>query len=177
MKLTYIFVIAGLLLTAQAASACDESCKREQAQAKLETEFPGYLTWKYCDGLKHDFMTVDMNSLQSYSSKHFNTKYKGPIKNIIKLIDQREEWLKECDSYLSATREDRIFYDEKTTASVFSQMTNIRKELQAVLEGVRYSSFQGDETKEIVGEKFETLFVVIDNHKNLMHLKGKYVYK
>lgn len=177
MKLFNLVLALGLLIAANAAFSCDESCKREQAELKLGQSFPSYLSWQYCDGLKHDFMTIDMNSLQSYSTKHFNTKYKGPIKNIIHLVDQRKEWLSECDSYVTATRSERIFYDDKTTAAVFAQMDTIRKELSDVLNGVRYSSAIGDETKEIVGEKFEALFVSIDNHKNLMHLKGKYVYQ
>jgi len=177
MKLLNLVSALGLVLVANIASACDESCKREQAEAKLGKKFPSYLSLQYCDGLKRDFMNIDMTSLQSYSSKHFNTKFSGPIRNIIELIDQREEWLGECDEYVTATRSERIFYDQKTTAAVFDQMAIIRKELKDVLGGVRYTSATGDETKEIVAEKFEALFVAIDNHKNLMHLKGKYVYQ
>lgn len=177
MKLIYLVGIASFILATQTTHACDESCKREQAEQKLQTEFPSYLTWKYCDGLKRDFMTIDINSLEKYSSKHFDTKYKGPIKNIIQLVEQRKEWLSECDGYLSATREERVFYDDKTTEIVFAQMDRIKQELVDVLDGVRYSSSTGDETKKIVGEQFEALFVSIDNHRNLMHLKGKYVYK
>lgn len=177
MKLSVLVVIACFFFASSSTMACDESCKRQEAEAKLSKKFPSYLSWKYCDGLKHDFMTVDLNSLQAYSSKHFNTKYKGPIKNIIKLIDQRKAWLSECDSYVSATRGDRVFYDEKTTAAVFKQMDQITRELNDVLSGVRYSSALGDGTQEIVQERFEALFVSIDNHKNLMHLKGKYVYQ
>ncbi len=177
MKFSNLIVIASFILAAQGTYACDESCKREQAETKLSKQFPSYLTWSYCDGLKHDFMTVDINSLQSYSTKHFNTTYKGPIKNIIKVIDQRQEWLSECDTYTTATRDERIFYDKKTTDAVFAQMDAIKKELNDVLEGVRYSSGSGDETTKIVQERFESLFVSVDNHKNLMHLKGKYVYK
>lgn len=176
-KISCLLFLACISSLSAYVSACDENCKREQATAKTGTAFPSYLTWEYCDGLKHDFMTTDVNNLQAYSSKHFNTKYKGPIKNIIKLIDQRKDWLQECDKYVTATRGERIFYDNATTKSIFDKLDSAKKELVDVLNGVRYSSFEGDETKKIVGERFETLFVAIDDHKNLMHLKGKYVYK
>ncbi len=160
------------------ALACtDEACKREAAEAKNNVTYPGYLTWKYCDTLKLDFMTVDVQSLEDYSSKHFSTQYKGPIKNIIQMIDQRKEWLAECDTYLSATRDERIFYDKATTDKVFAEMDIVTKELNDIVGGVTYSSSTGDETQAIVEEKFDALFRVVDNHKNLMHLKGKYVYQ
>jgi len=154
------FIIAILLCFYLAPSnACDETCKKAQAEAKFNTKFPRFLTWKYCDRLKYDFMTVDIESLISYGSKHFQTKFKGPIKNIITMIEQR------------------VFYDTKTTDNIFGKMANVKKELKAVLSGVTYSSIQGDETQKIVQEKFEALYDTVDTHKNLMHLKGKLVYK
>lgn len=170
----FILVTVFLSLT---SNACDESCKREQAQKNHGVTFPSYLTWDYCDGLVRDFFSYDMDSLKNYSSKHFDTKYKGPIRNIVKLIDQRKDWLNECDDYTSKTRNERVFYDQKTTAAIFSKMDTIKKELTGVMQGVRYSSQSGDETKKIVGEKFESLFQAVDDHKNLMHLKGKFVYQ
>lgn len=177
MKQISAVIISMMLLASHATIACDEACERKAAEAKHSVTFPSHLTWKYCDDIKYDFMTTDMRSLQSYSSKHFNTKYKGPIKNIVKLIDMRKEWLQECDVYLTKTNQDRIFYDKKTTKQVFGHMNAVSKELKDVIGGVTYSSSQGDETKKIVVEKFEHLFEAVDNHKNLMHLKGKYVYQ
>ncbi len=177
MKLISLVCIAGLLFGAHTAYGCDEACQKEAAETKNSVKFPGYLTWRYCDDLKLDFIETDMKSLQSYSSKHFNTKYKGPIKNTIKFLSQRKEWLQECDRYLGMTRKDRIFHDTKTTKLVFNKMDSINTELKDIINGVTYSSSQGDETKVIVGEKFNALFRAIDDHKNLMHLKGKYVYQ
>lgn len=159
------------------AFACDEACKKAEAENKHQTKFPGFLSWQYCDRLKYDFLTVDSDSLINYGSKHFQTKFKGPIKNIISMIEQRETWLMECDDYLSKTRDERIFYDNKTNTDIFGKMTNVKKELRAVLDGVTYSSAQGDETQKIVQEKFQSLYDAIDTHKNLMHLKGKLVYQ
>ena len=177
MKVTSALLVAGLIFTSQAALGCDEACRKEAAEKKQSVSFPGYLSWQYCEDLKLDFMTTDMGSLQSYSSKHFDTKYKGPIRNTVRFLDQRKEWLAECDNYLSLTDKGRIFYDAKTTSKVFGEIDSVKSELQLVLEGATYSSAQGDETKVIVGEKFDSLFQAVDDHKNLMHLKGKYVYQ
>ena len=178
MKLKSIILTCSLLFFGtNTAFACDEACQRETAETQHSVTFPSYLTWEYCDSLKIDFMTIDVRSLESYSTKHFDTKYKGPIKNTIKFLDQRKEWLQECDNYLSLTHRDRIFYDDATTQVVFNQIDKVKKELTSILGGVTYSSSSGDETKLIVSEKFDTLFRSIDDHKNLMHLKGKYVYK
>jgi hypothetical protein len=157
--------------------ACDESCKRAEAEETHRVSFPGYLSWNYCDGLVRDFFSYDMDSLKNYSSKHFDTQYKGPIKNIVNLIGQRKDWLGECDDYISKTRSERVFYDNKTTAAIFKKMDIVKNELNGVIKGVRYSSPSGDETKKIVSEKFEDLFQAVDDHKNLMHLKGKFVYQ
>lgn len=177
MKLLSYIATLSLMLGAQSALGCDEQCKKEAASAKHSTQFPGYLSWKYCDGLKSDFVTIDLKSLQSYSGKHFNTKYKGPIKNTVKFLKQRKSWLEECDNYNRLTREERIFHDDKTTVAVFTQIDKINQELEAILGGVTYTSSRGDQTKEIVAGKFENLYKVVDDHANLMHLKGKYVYQ
>ncbi|WP_370978160.1 hypothetical protein [Agaribacterium sp. ZY112] len=176
-KLTKLLAL-GLFSTVTATSyACDESCMREQVKSEKNIEFPSYLTWEYCEGLRHDFITTDMQNLQSYSTTRFNTRYKGPIKNIVQLIDQRKDWLGECDTYFSATKDQRIFNDKKTTDAIFKQMDNVKEELVDVINGARYSSENGDETVAVVGEKFEALFQLVDNHNNLMHLRGSYVYQ
>lgn len=177
MKRFSVLIITLISCLSFSAYSCDESCKREKAEAALKSKFPSYLTWQYCETLKLDFMTADMTALQSYSTKHFNTKYKGPIKNIVKLINMRKSWLSECDNYISHTRDERLFQDEKTTNNVFYRMDSVEKELTAIIQGATYSSSQGDETKKIVAEKFESLYKVVDDHKNLMHLRGKYVYQ
>jgi len=173
-RLTCAIVLMSLALQ---SFGCDEACKREEAQAKYSTKFPGFLTWNYCDRLAYDFMTTDIESLLSYGSKHFQVKFKGPIKNIVHMIEQREDWLAECDDYLTKTRGERIFYDDKTTRNIFGKMRSAKKELTGVIAGVTYSSGQGDETQVIVQEKFEALYDTVDTHKNLMHLKGKLVYQ
>ncbi|WP_096084417.1 hypothetical protein [Agaribacterium haliotis] len=159
------------------AQPCDESCKRDQLKNQQNLDFPGYLSWKYCEGLRNDFMTIDMRSLQSYSSKHFDTRYKGPIKNIVKMLDQRQDWLGECDNYMKLTKKERIFKDKKSTEAIFAKMGSVKKELEAVINGARYSSENGDETGVIINEKFEALFTAVDDHNNLMNLRGRYVYQ
>ncbi|MFT7560719.1 MAG: hypothetical protein ACI93R_002642 [Flavobacteriales bacterium] len=176
MKKMIVILITGLGLFTQNALGCDESCLKEKIELEKKLDFPGYLTWKYCEGLKLDFMTTDMRSLESYSTKHFDTKYKGPIKNTVRFIDQRKEWLGECDQYLQLTGKGRVFDDKKTTDIVFGQMDSIKHELKGILDGASYSSANGDETKEVVGDKFGQLFKLVDDHKTLLHLKGRYVF-
>ena len=176
-KVTNLILVSALLLPTGGALACDESCQRDQVKAKHNIEFPSHLSWKYCEGLRQDFISIDMRSLQSYGSSHFDTRYKGPIKNIVQLIDQRQTWLSECDQYMSLTTGDHIFNDEKTTKAIFANMDEVKKELQGIINGVRYSSATGDETQKIVREKFDHLYQIVDNHNNLMHLRGKYVYQ
>ena len=177
MKKLVVTLIAGLAMLTQLAQGCDdEACLKEQAAKEHNMHFPSYLTWKYCDGVKNDFITTDMQTLQSYSEDHFETQYKGPIKATIQFIADRKDWLGECDQYLSYTGKGRIFDDDKTTEAVFAQMDKVTQELQGIIGGVSYSSSNGsDQTKQIVGEKFKKLFQIVDDHKTLMHLKGRYV--
>ena len=171
-------IAALALLTAATSSfACDEQCKQDQLNPNDQTNFPSYLSKRYCSELKLDFMTKDMQSMQSYSRDHFGTQYKGPIKNMVSFIDQRENWLKECDDYLHIKHGEHIFTDQETNTKIFTSIDSVRNELKAIIDGKTYSEFTGEDTKTVVGSKFEGLFQLVDNHKNLMYLRGKYVYK
>jgi len=164
-----------LVVVASAAYGCDEQCLKEKAETKNNVTFPGYLTWKHCDDTRMDFMTSSMSSLDNYRSKHFNTRYKGGMRNIKNYIVQRKEWLKECDSYLYMTGKGRVFENTKTTRQVFRAMDAVIKELDDLLAGITYSSSAGEESQAIIDERFDRLLKVVDDHKTLMHLKGRYV--
>lgn len=163
------------LVVASAANGCDEQCLREAAESKNNVEFPTYLTWKYCDDIRMDFMTSSMTSLEKYRSDHFDTRYKGGMRNIKSYIEQRKEWLQECDTYLQFTRKSRIFEDDKTTDSIFAAMDKVTKELDDLIAGVTYSSALGQDSQSVINERFDLLFKEVDDHKTLMHLKGRYV--
>ncbi len=171
-KIICIALIAVTVISQQAYS-CDEDCLREKAQATHSVTFPGYLTWKYCEGIAMDFMTSAVRSLDSYRSKHFNTKYKGPLKNTKNYLAQRKDWLLECDNYMKLTKESRIFNDDKTTQKIFASIDTVNGEFGALIQGASYSS--DADAKEVMDQKIDTLFQLVEDHKTIMHLKGRYV--
>lgn len=173
MKKLLSTALIGLTLICQQAFSCDENCLKEKAQATHGVTFPGYLSYKYCDGIAMDFMTSTMRSLDSYRTKHFNTKYKGPLKNTRNYLVQRKEWLLECDDYLAKVKGGRIFNDDKTTEAILANIDRVGSEFKALIEGASYAT--EDEAKEVMDEKIDTLFQMVEDHKTIMHLKGRYV--
>lgn len=173
MKNIIIVFVISLTVVAQAAFGCDEQCLKEKAQAKHNVKFPSYLTWKYCEGIAVDFMTSAVRSLDSYRNNHFSTKYKGPLKNTRSFLVQRKDWLQECDDYLIKTKKSRVFNDTKTTTKIFTSIDNVSGEFQALIKGASYAS--NEDAQEVMNEKINTLFKQVEDHKTIMHLKGKYV--
>lgn len=159
------------------AYGCDEQCLREQAETLHNKEFPSYLTWAYCDDIRMEFMTSSMRSLENYKDKNLDPKFKGPLRNTKSYIDQRKEWLQECDQYLTMTKKKRIFEDDKSTEEIFGAIDSVTKELSGLIAGVRYDSSAGDDASAVTRDKFDRLFKTVDDHKTLMHLKGKYVFR
>jgi hypothetical protein len=155
--------------------SCDEQCLKEKAKAKHNVQFPGYLTAKYCEGISLDFMTSTMRSLNHYRTNNLETKFKGPLKNTKNYLAQRKEWLQECDDYLSMTQNSHVFNDEKTTKQIFASINSIESEMEALINGVSYSVEAGEGQFVAINDKFNNLFRQVDNHKTLMHLRGKYV--
>ena len=175
-KLASMMIVLASLMVSN-AYGCDEQCQREKAEKLNNVQYPSYLTWAYCDEIRMEFMTRTMRSLESYKDKNLNPKFKGPLRNTKAFINQRREWLQECDSYLSQTREKRIFEDDKSTKEIFAAIDAVNDELDNLIAGVRYdSSADGDSATE-TRKKFEQLFKTVDDHKTLMHLKGKYVFR
>lgn len=170
-----IMILTSLMMSG--AYGCDEQCQREKAEASLNTKFPSYLTWGYCDDIRMEFMTSTMRSLESYKENNLNPKFKGPLRNTKSYIAQRKEWLQECDQYLSLTKEKRIFEDDKSTAEIFKAIDAVTSELDDLIAGVRYDTSLSEESGSVTKSKFEKLFKTVDDHKTLMHLKGKYVFR
>lgn len=177
MNATTKIIITLVTLIASSAYGCDEACKKAEAESKHKIEFPGYLSWKFCDETRIDFITSDMGSLENYSSKHFDTRYKGGMRNIKKFLEQRISWLQECNQYMSMTGKGHIFENAKTTKAIFASMKAVSKELGDLINGVTYSSELGDGTSAVMKEKFEKLITKVDDHKNLMALRGDLVYR
>ncbi len=171
-KIICLFVLLGF---GPQAVACDETCRKQLAEAKHNIEFPGYLSRKYCRDIATEFMTTSMKSLQSYRFKHLETKHRGGMRNTVRFIEQRQDWLKECDQYLKYTDYGRLFKDAKTTEGIFAAMASVSAELASLVEGVTYTDELGDVSTEVAADKFDQLFKLVDNHKTLMQLKGQFV--
>ncbi|TVZ39596.1 hypothetical protein P886_4001 [Alteromonadaceae bacterium 2753L.S.0a.02] len=173
-KLVAMLSLLALVLGSP-AQGCDEQCKKENAERTTGEKFHSYLSWKFCEDTRMDFITSSMRSLDTYRSKHFDTRYKGGMRNIKNYVEQRKEWLIECDNYLQLTKKERVFDDEKTTKAIFKAMDDVTHELDDLIAGVTYSSSLGQDSAEVINEKFDVLLKRVDDHKTLMHLKGRYV--
>ncbi|GLS25986.1 hypothetical protein [Marinibactrum halimedae] len=160
---------------AKLARACDEACIKSKAEREHGVKFPSYLTFKFCETTRDTFLESDNRSITNYREKDMDPKYTGGINNMRKFISQRREWLAECDDYTRKTERGRLFSDNKTTDSIFKAMDSVTKELQAILDGVTYSTELGSDSLLIAGEKFDHLIKVVDDHKSVLQLKGQYV--
>ena len=177
MKIYASLIIALASILASNVFGCDEDCRKKEAEQANGVTFASYLSWQYCDDIRMEFMTSAMSSLENYQKKHFNPKYKGGMRNTKNYLSQRKEWLRECDNYMRLTAKGRIFDDEKTTKDVFDKIDAVTKELDDLIAGVTYTSSFGQDSTEVVSDKFEDLFKTVDDHKTLMHMKGKYVFR
>ena len=142
-----------------------------------DDKFPSYLTDKYCNGIKVDFMTSSIKSLQRYRDKQLPSQHRGGMNNIRKYLEQREDWLLECDNYLASTSKHRLFKDEKTTDNIFSAISSVTGELNSLITGVTYSTEPGQSATSVAGQKFDRLFKLVDDHQTLMLMKGQVVYR
>lgn len=172
-----IIAISLASLASTSAVACDEACRKAAAEEKQGVEFPSYLSWSYCDDLRMDFLTSGLRSLENYKNNNFDTRYTGGMRNIASFVKQRQEWLAECDQYLSSTDKGRIFEDAATTEKVFAAMEQVEGELTDLANGVVYTTAIGEDPASVANDKFDDLFKLVDDHKTLMHLKGKYVFR
>ena len=165
-----------LLCIATTSFACeDEACRKQVAETQRGEKFPSYLSSKYCGDIAMEFMTTTIKSLQSYRQKQLASKHRGGMNNTSRFIEQRKEWLEECDEYLSMTSKNRLFKDAKTTNRILKTMDSVSKELKALVKGVTYTNESGDDTVAVAGEKFDQLFSLVEQHKTKLLLKGQYV--
>ncbi len=173
--LTTLLSTAGLLVAPQALS-CDEECRRTKAESTHNVDIPSYLSWKYCGDIKAEFMSVSLRSLETYRDTNMSTQRKRSMKNTRHFVEQRKDWLQECDNYMKMTKNERLFKDDATTDNIFETLTDLSEELSSLLSGVTYASDFGQDSTVIAGEHFDQLFKLVDDHKTLLQLKGQYVY-
>lgn len=145
--------------------------------AFAEDSFPSYLTEKYCNDIKLDFMTSSIKSLQHYKDKQLASRHRGGMRNIQRFLQQRQDWLQECDGYLSATSEHkRLFRNEATTDTIFAAIDSVSTELGSLIAGVTYTEDPSG-TSTVVEEKFDQLFQLVEEHQTLLLLRGQVVYR
>jgi|MDSY01.1.fsa_nt_gb hypothetical protein len=177
-----IFAIALLILTAP-TFACDETCKRQQAEQKTGEKLAGYLSWQFCDETKESFLTLAMPSLEKYNEQNNNgmtegTRRKAAMRNTRIYINNQKDWLAECDHYLEVTHKGHIFKDKKTTKKIFGDMESVSSELLAQMKGAIYTDGNTglDTSNQVSAEKFEALFTSIRMHVDKANLRGGDLY-
>lgn len=168
----FIFV---LLLTslAPAAFACDETCMRDKAMAENNVNFPSYLESKYCKTTSVDFLVGARKSLQKYFDNRLDSAHRGGIRNIRNFIEQRKEWLLECDNYLTLTGQGRIFRTKETTDEIFGVMAVLSNELERLVRLPRIPNEDGFELTAGARQSFQQLFVLVDAHRTDLQLRGQ----
>lgn len=164
-----------LLVLAFPALGCDEACQRDRASVNHNVEFPGYLSWKFCEDTKLTFMENDVPSLERYRQERLDIEYKVRMRNIKRFVEQRKEWLSECDNYFELTNHGRIFKDEETTDQIFAAMNEVATQLDNAIKGITYVASEDQDKSAIIGAKFDSLFKLVNDHKTLMMLKGQFV--
>lgn len=155
--------------------ACDESCQRQRVIAEHHIEFPSYLSWQMCEDTKQTFMRNDLRSLETYRQTRLDTQYKGPMRNIKSFIEQRIEWLRECDNYMHLTQRGHIFKDQTTTDNVFAAMEAVARELERAIQGVTYLATADEAPNAVIARRFDSLFKVLHDHRDYMLLRGQFV--
>lgn len=145
--------------------------------AQADSQFPSYLNQSYCQEIAVEFMTSSVGSLQKYREAQLPNLHRGGMNNIRKFINQRKNWLIECDQFLSATNNRRIFKDDSTTDDIFDAMNSVTGELESLISGVSYSVDAGRAQSSMAEEKFDHLLLLVDNHKTRLQLKGQLVHR
>lgn len=155
------------------AQACDESCKRAEAEKRLNTSFPKYLTKRYCRDVRSQFLTTASRSLTRYRDTKLPDLHRGGMFNTRKFLLQRREWLGECDQYLSNVSRYHIFRSAKTTKDIFSAIDGVTKILEALVNGATYVSDGGYDSVTAAKERFDRLLSLMDSHKTQLQLAGQ----
>ena len=163
-----------LLAASLSAVACDEDCKRTKAEQEHNVNLPGYLNASYCQDTTVNFLLRARKSLEQYRQDKLKTGHKGGMRNIRNYLQQRKQWLMECDNYLLLTDQGRVFKDQETTEKIFATTDRVIEELEQLMRtggGIHVSS----QLAEIAGQRLDSLFAAVDNHRTELQLKGQLV--
>lgn len=155
------------------ASACDEACEKK-AEEQHGVKFASYLNADFCATTRADFLIQDYKSLDKYRAEQLPNGHKGGMNNIRKMLEQRKDWLTECDDYLRLTNQGRIFRDKATTDKIFSAIDKTNNELNNLV----YNGSQ-DVTVinglDIAQQDFDQMMQLLDQHKTQLQLRGQLV--
>lgn len=162
-----------LALSAPVAFACDEMCMRDKAMAEHKVTFPSYLDSKYCKTTSVDFLVGARRSLQKYHDARLSSAHRGGVRNIRNFLEQRKEWLQECDSYLAMTKQGRIFRNKETTDEILAAMTSLSEELHRLILIPRTTGEDAYELTTVARQRFASLFRVMDAHRTDLQLRGQ----
>lgn len=162
-----------LTLIAPAVLACDETCMRDKAMAENNVSFPSYLESKYCKTTTVDFLVGARKSLQKYFDNQLDSAHRGGIRNIRNFIEQRKEWLQECDNYLNLIKRGRVFRTAETTEEIFGVMAVLSNELERLVRLRRTPNEDGFELTAGARQSFQQLFALIDAHRTDLQLRGQ----
>lgn len=145
------------------------------SSVSLAKSHPSYLSSDYCDSVVEQFVDSGMRSLDKYVNENFKIEYKGGIRNTINFLEQRADWLNECNDYLLDTSNSYVFYSQENTKDIFTAINALAKELQLVREGVEYPDGAGNNNPTpFIKSRFETLATLIDQHHTRMLLKKQF---
>lgn len=167
-----ILLLLSLLFVSHASWACDEACKRTKVETAKNIKFPSYLNMKYCQSTTNDFLLNARKSLQRYKDTQLPTAHRGGAKNIRNFINQRRDWLQECDNYMRDLELGYVFRQKETSDKVFTTMAKVSDELYKIMMRKKNK----EEVINIViapaEAQFEELFTLLDDHVIELQKRG-----
>lgn len=156
------------------ALACDEACKKAKAEQEHGVSFPSYLNAEFCRTTRLDFLLQDYASLEKYRTAQLPGGHKGGMNNIRKMLNQRKEWLVECDDYLRLTEQGRIFHDDATTEKIFAAIDKVSKQLNdLVYNGSKEIIVTNG--LDIAQQDFDQMMQQLERHRTDLQLRGQLV--
>jgi hypothetical protein len=101
------------------------------------------------------------------------TGHRGGIRNIRNFIEQRKEWLMECDTYLDLTKQGRVFRNKATTDNILTAINSLSTELNTLVYRPKNAAEDTLQVTELAGQKFDLMFKLLDAHRTDLQLRGQ----
>jgi hypothetical protein len=171
MKLRMLFA-PFLSLLSFSSSACDDNCKKLEAESTHNVKFATYLSSKYCQQTSLDFLLKDSKSLKQYSEKQLLTAHRGSANNIKLFLEQRKDWLQECDKYLSLTKQGRVFGNKTQSEKIFASIDATTNELTLLIKRPKTPDESTEDASASSVKAFHSLFEAITEYQLELQRKG-----